>query len=115
MTWDCEQTIQGNTRTVLPCSFNSRALAINITATNQQVNWYYSGFLRVVLDVDGAEFIGLDLKAIFGQQIIEVPFVDYKVEFTPRVWLDSTTIRIKQLSATEIGNTYKSIFCIPVP
>ncbi len=114
MAWDCEQTIQGNIRTVLPCPFNSRALAIDITANNQQPTWYQSGFLRVVLDVDGAEFIGLDIKTVFGQQIIEVPFVDYKVEFTPRVWLDATTIKIKQLSSTQIGNTYMSVSYIPV-
>lgn len=114
MAWDCEQTIQGNIRTVLPCPFNSRALAIDITANNQQPTWYQSGFLRVVLDVDGTEFIGLDIKTVFGQQIIEVPFIDYKVEFTPRVWLDSTTIKIKQLSSTQIGNTYMSVSYEPI-
>jgi hypothetical protein len=104
MPWDCEQTIQGSNRILLPCTFNSRVLAVDITSTNQKATWYNSGFLRAILDLDGQAFIGADIKTSFGQQVIELPFSSYQIDFAPRVWLDSTTIRIKQLSSTQISN-----------
>jgi hypothetical protein len=101
MPWDCEQTIQGNIRTILPCPFNARILAVEITADNQRLTWYRSGFFRALINIDGTQFVGVDIETKFGQQIIEVPFVDYQIEFTPRVWLNSTTIKIKQLSTAQ--------------
>jgi hypothetical protein len=105
MPWDCEKTIQGSNRTLLPCTFSARVLAIDITATNQRGTWYQSGFLRAIIDLDGQPFVGADIKTIFGQQVIELPFSNYQLDFAPRVWLNSTTIKIKQLS-----NTQSSIF-----
>jgi hypothetical protein len=104
MPWDCEQTIQGSERTLLPCSFTSRILAIDITATNQQPTWYRSGFLRAILDIDGQPFIGANIETAFGQQVIELPFANYQIDFAPRVWVNQTTIRIKQLTTTQIQN-----------
>jgi hypothetical protein len=109
MAWDCEQTIQGNDRILLPCSFNSRVLAIDISATNQRANWYQSGFLRAILDIDGEPFIGADIQTTFGQQVINLPFASYKIDFAPRVWLNSTTIKIKQLTTTQLGANFMSI------
>lgn len=101
MPWDCEQTIYGSVRTLLPFTFNSRLLAIDITATNQQPTWYRSGFLRAILDIDGQPFVGANIETSFGQQVVELPFNSYQIDFAPRVWLDSTTIKIKQLSTTQ--------------
>jgi hypothetical protein len=104
MPWDCEHTIQGNNRVLLPCTFSSRVLAIDITSANQKATWYNSGWLRAILDVDGQPFIGADIKTAFGQQVIELPFANYQIDFLPRVWLDITTISIKQLTSTQILN-----------
>jgi hypothetical protein len=104
MPWDCEQTIQGSQRTLLPCSFTSSIIAIDITATNQQPTWYRSGFLRAILDLDGQPFIGANIELAFGQQVINLPFSNYQLDFAPRVWVNSTTIKIKQLTTTQIQN-----------
>jgi hypothetical protein len=104
MPWDCEQTIQGNGRVLLPCSFTSAVLAIDITATNQQPTWFRSGFLRAILDINGQPFIGANIETTFGQQVINLPFAAYEIDFAPRVWMNQTTIRIKQLTTTQITN-----------
>jgi hypothetical protein len=106
--WDCEQTIQGNNRILLPCPFTARVLAIDITSANQKATWYRSGWLRAILDVDGQPFIGLDIETTFGQQVVQLPFANYQIDFAPRKWLDSTTIRIKQLTSTQVLNTFMS-------
>jgi hypothetical protein len=103
MPWDCEQTIQGSNRILLPCTFNARALAVEIVSTNQRTTWYNSGFLRAILDLDGQPFIGADIQTTFGQQVIQLPFANYQIDFAPRVWLESTTIKIKALSTTQIN------------
>jgi hypothetical protein len=104
MPWDCEQTIQGSERTLLPCLFNSSVIAVDITATNQQPNWYRSGFLRAILDIDGQPFVGANIETAFGQQVIQLPFANYQIDFAPRVWVSQTTIKIKQLTTTQIQN-----------
>lgn len=104
MPWDCEQTIQGSNRTLLPFAFTSPVIAIDITATNQQPTWYRSGFLRAILDIDGQPFIGANIETAFGQQVINLPFATYQIDFAPRVWLNSTTIKIKQLTTTQVAN-----------
>ena len=106
MPWDCEQTIQGSERTLLSCAFTSRILAIDITAVNQQPTWYRSGFLRAILDLDGQPFVGANIEMAFGQQVIELPFANYQIDFAPRVWLTQTTIKIKQLTTTQIGANF---------
>lgn len=104
MPWDCEQTIQGNARTLLACSFTSRVIAIDITAANQQARWYRSGFLRAILDINGQPFIGANIETAFGQQVIELPFASYQIDFLPKVYLTQTRIRIKELTTTQIQN-----------
>ena len=104
MPWDCEQTIQGNERTLLACTFNSRILAIDITSANQQPTWFKSGFLRAIIDIDGQPFVGTNLETAFGQQVISLPVANYQIDFAPRSWMQSTTIKIKQLSTTQINN-----------
>ena len=66
--------------------------------------WYRAGFLRAILDIDGQPFIGANIEMAFGQQVINLPFTNYQIDFAPRVWLNSTTIRIKQLTTTQISN-----------
>lgn len=104
MPWDCEQTIQGSERFLLPCSFTSSVIAIDITAANQQPTWYRSGFLRAILNIDGQPFIGANIETAFGQQVINLPFTSYQIDFAPRVWVNQTTIRIKELTTTQIQN-----------
>jgi hypothetical protein len=104
MPWDLEQTIQGSQRTLLPFTFTSRLLAIDITAANQQPTWYRSGFLRAILEIDGQPFVGANIETAFGQQVIELPFNNYQIDFAPRVWVNQTTIRIKQLTNTQTIN-----------
>lgn len=115
MAWDCEQTILGNQRTLLPCSFTSSVLAIKITASNQKSNWFNSGFLRAILDIDGQPFVAANIETALGQQVINLPCTNYQIDFLPRVWLDSTTIRIKQLSNTQYPNIMGINFATPTP
>lgn len=114
MPWDCERTIQGSERTLLPCSFTSRILAIDISATNQKPNWYRAGFLRAILDLDGQLFVGANIEMAFGQQVIELPFGNYQIDFAPRVWLSQTTIKIRQLTTAQSQNIM-SINFAPLP
>lgn len=101
MVWDVDQIIPVNTSLVLPFTFTSRLLAIDITAANFRPTWYRSGFLRSFLTFDGQEFVGNNFQTRFGNQLFEIPFQNYQLEFTPQSWMSDTNIKIKQLSITE--------------
>jgi hypothetical protein len=101
MAWDVDEIIPVNTSLVLPFMFTSRLLAIDITAANFKPTWYRSGFLRSFINFDGRQFVGNNFQTRFGEQLFEIPFQSYQLEFTPQYWMSDTSIKIKQLSITE--------------
>jgi hypothetical protein len=102
MNWDCEILIEGSNPVILSCSFNSQLLAIDLSSANRRDTWYRAGFLQSLINLDGQEFLGNKFTLGFGGQLIEIPYLNYQLQFEPREWLLNTTIKIKQLSTLEI-------------
>jgi hypothetical protein len=100
MIWDCEQLITSSNPVILPCSFTSQLLAIDIAAGNQKDTWYKAGYLQSFIEIEGTKFVGNRIKLIFGSQLIEIPYRTYQLEYDPADWLQNISVKIKQLSAT---------------
>jgi hypothetical protein len=100
MIWDYEGSI-GNELILLPPTFTSQLLAIDISASNRRETWYRSGYLKSFVDLDGERFLGREFKLPLGRQLLEIPYLSYRLQFEPVEWLENTTIRIKQLSTTQ--------------
>jgi hypothetical protein len=115
MIWDIDLIIPSNTSLVLPFNFTSRLLAVNITAANFRPTWYRSGFLRSFINFDGRQFVGNNFETRFGDQLFEIPFQAYQLEFSPQFWMTDTNIKIKQLSITETEGIIMGINFAPNP
>lgn len=115
MAWDVDEIIPVNTSLVLPFTFTSRLLAVDITAANLRPTWYRSGFLRSFISFDGQEFVGNNFQTRFGNQLFEIPFQSYQLEFTPQYWMSDARIKIKQLSITETQGIIMGINISPAP
>jgi hypothetical protein len=102
MTWDCEQEFIDDAPVLLPCSFTSPVLAIEISATNYRSSWYRSGFLTIIIDFGGSIYTGQRQTLGFGGQLIEIPYSNYKLQFQPVQWLQGAVLKINQLSKSEI-------------
>jgi hypothetical protein len=102
MIWDCERLITSSNPVILPCSFTSQLLAIDIAAGNQKDTWYKAGFLQSFIEIEGTKFVGNRIKLIFGAQLIEVPYRAYQLEYDPADWLQNISIKIKELSITQL-------------
>ena len=82
MIWDCEYLITSSIPTVLPYQFTAQILAIEINASNQKPTWYRAGYLGSFIDFDGEKFSGSKLELNFGKQLIQVPYLNYRLQFT---------------------------------
>ncbi len=109
MNWDCQELIAGNNEVILPCDFTSQLLAIEVTAGNQQPNWHQAGYLQSFVDIDGLDFVGNNFLLKFGRQLIEVPYLSYRLSFQPKQYLQNTAIKVRQLSTSEIRNISMTI------
>jgi hypothetical protein len=102
MIWDCERLITSSNPVILPCSFTAQLLAIDIAAGNQKDTWYKAGFLQSFVEIEGIKFVGNRSKLIFGSQLIEVPYRTYQLQYDPADWLQNISIKIKELSITQL-------------
>jgi hypothetical protein len=104
MEWDCQVSILFDDAVLLPCAFTSQLLAIEVTVDNYRPSWNNSGYLQSLVDVEGEYFKGEQVELRFGKQIIQLPYFNYRLEFTPKGWLVNPVIKIKGLSTTQAIN-----------
>jgi hypothetical protein len=113
MAWDCQALITGNAPLVLPCSFNSQVLAIEISSPNKKDNWFRAGYLQTFITVDGDRYLGRKYTLAFGYQLVEIPYSNYSLEFSQVKYLGTSTINLKGLSNQQITNIMPNY--VPMP
>jgi hypothetical protein len=102
--WDWEQPIYSDGVAVLPrvCKFGW--LAINVSAENQnQSPLNKSGWLEASVEIRGSRFVVHRQLLSFGDQLIEIPYRNYRVRFKANESLQNAFIKINQLSEVEIN------------
>jgi hypothetical protein len=104
MAWDCQAVITGNATLVLPCSFNSQVLAVEVSSPNKKDTWFRAGYLQSFVTVDGDRYLGRKYTLSFGYQLLEIPYSNYSLEFSQVKYLGTSTINIKGLSTQQILN-----------
>jgi hypothetical protein len=102
MDWDIDITLVSDRAILLPFVFNSAVLAVKIDATNYRPTWYKAGYLQSFVDLDGESFLGQKYPLSFSPQLIQVPYLNYRLEFDPVTYAENARIRVKQLSTTQI-------------
>jgi hypothetical protein len=102
MDWDIDVTLVSDRAILLPLVFNSAVLAVKIDATNYRPTWYKAGYLQSFVDLEGESFLGQKYPLSFTPQLIQVPYLNYRLQFDPVTYAENARIRIKQLSTTEI-------------
>lgn len=97
MNWDFTLSLTGEK--LLPVgTLHSRNLAIEITAPNEPSTWNRAGYLYPLIPVGGGDIPAASTLLIFGAQIIEVPYQNYKLLFKPVPYLKSTyTLKLFKL------------------
>jgi hypothetical protein len=101
MIWDCQQLITDSNPVLLPCSFTAQLLAIDVFSANQKNTWFKAGYLQSFITLDGEEFLGDKYTVGFGGAFLQIPYLNYKLQFQAQPWMENTMIRIKQLSNLE--------------
>ncbi len=99
ITWDCQALIPGGGNLVdLSCDFTSGLLAIEVTANNQKNTWFKAGYLNSYVEFSGSTFLGKIFTLKYGNQLIEIPYANYRLNFQPVNYAIDTRIKVKELS-----------------
>jgi hypothetical protein len=104
MNWDCELLVTNSNPVILPCAFTSQLLAVEVMSTNQRNTWFSAGYLQSFALWESRKFLGKKFKLGFGEQLIEIPYAKYQLQFQAEYWLENTLIRIQQLSTNQINS-----------
>ncbi|MGL4835261.1 MAG: hypothetical protein ACRCXH_12680 [Shewanella sp.] len=102
MAWDFQQTIAGSAPLVLPETFISSVLMIELTIANQPDTWFKAGWLEALVEIEGMWCLGRRFTLGFSGQLIEVPYLSYRLRFQAVPWSELTNLKIKQLTTPEI-------------
>jgi hypothetical protein len=72
------------------------ALSIEIAPVNLRLNWYKAGYLKILLPFEG-QWLPISTKPILltWRQIVEIPYEEYRLLFTPENWLESPNFIVK--------------------
>jgi hypothetical protein len=97
MNWDYELNLTGSS--LLPVgTITTRNLAIELTILNQPKTWFKAGCLVPLISVGGGDIPAQDILIRFGSQIIEVPYLAYKLRFIPVPYLPANyTLKLFKL------------------
>jgi hypothetical protein len=101
MDWDCELLVTNSNPVILPCAFTSQLLAIEVISANQRNTWFNAGYLQAFAVWESRRFIGKKFRLGFGEQLIEIPYLNYELEYQAQPYFENTLIRIQQLSTIQ--------------
>jgi hypothetical protein len=81
---------------VIDKTYADVALSIEIVPVNLRLNWYKAGYLKILLPVEG-QWLPISTKPILltWRQIVEIPYQEYRLLFTPENWLESPNFIVK--------------------
>jgi hypothetical protein len=75
----------------LPTVFTTPRLAIRIDKTRSTPDsWHRAGFIYPVISIDNQDYEGSSIPINFGGTIIDIPFREYRIKFSPVEWLDKS-------------------------
>jgi hypothetical protein len=75
----------------LPTVFTTPRLAIRIDKTRSiPDSWHRAGFIYPVISIDNQDYEGSSIPINFGGTIIDIPFREYRIKFSPVEWLDKS-------------------------
>jgi hypothetical protein len=85
----------GATGDLIPKTYSDSGLSIEIAPTILQRDWYKAGYLKILLPI-GTDWLPISNKSILltWQQIIEIPYKEYRLAFTPEPWLSAVNFKI---------------------
>jgi hypothetical protein len=81
---------------VIDKTYADVALSIEIMPVNLRLNWYKAGYLKILLPFEG-QWLPISTKPILltWRQIVEIPYAEYRLLFTPENWLESPNFIVK--------------------
>jgi hypothetical protein len=94
---DYEQTLIDSNPTILDFDFTRQLLALDLTFGNKRSTWYQAGFVTPLVNVDGNFYEGTAIKLRFDKQLLEIPYLTYRLRFEPVDWARDIKIEITQL------------------
>jgi hypothetical protein len=85
----------GATDYLIPKTYSAAGLSLEIAPTTIRRNWYKAGFLKILLPI-GSNWLPISNKSILltWQQIIEVPYREYRLSFTLEPYLSASNFLI---------------------
>lgn len=80
-------------------TYSDVSLLIKVVPANYQTNWYKAGYLRILLPVDG-EWLPIAGKPLLltWRQVIEIPYQNYRLSYTPTSYLNSPLFIVEPYS-----------------
>jgi hypothetical protein len=87
---------------ILPEVYTSPLLAALIKTDTPQSTWHKAGYLQAVIRIDGIDFSGEWFPLVYGYQLINVPYVQYRLRYRPASW-HKNHLQIKQLSKSRVN------------
>jgi hypothetical protein len=81
---------------LIPKTYTESGLSIEIAPTVIRPSWYKAGFLKILLPI-GNDWLPISNKSILltWQQIIEIPYKEFRLSFTPEIYLTSCQFIVK--------------------
>jgi hypothetical protein len=75
---------------LIPKTYTESGLSIEIAPTIIRPSWYKAGFLKILLPI-GTDWLPISNKSILltWKQLIEIPYKEYRLAFTPEIYLSS--------------------------
>jgi hypothetical protein len=85
----------GATGFLIPKTYSDTGLSIEIAPTIFRPSWYKAGYLKILLPI-GNDWLPISNKSILltWKQIIEIPYKEYRLTFTPESYLESCQFTI---------------------
>jgi hypothetical protein len=75
----------------LPTVFTTPRLAIRIDKTRSiPDSWHRAGFIYPIISIDNQDYEGSSIPINFGGTIVDIPFREYRIKFSPVEWLDKS-------------------------
>ena len=81
---------------VIDKTYADVALSIEVMPVNLRLNWYKAGYLKILLPFE-QQWLPISTKPILltWRQIVEIPYQEYRLLFTPENWLESPNFIVK--------------------
>jgi hypothetical protein len=97
---------------ICPQTYSDLGLSIEIVPNSYQSTWYKAGYLQILLPFNNKWIaVSTDSILLTWQQIIHVPYANYRLRFSLSNWLDGCKIDINPYSIqyNPMGINYQNV------